>query len=144
MISLKRQLWAISRGAGMRSSALMLFCLTALPLAAFAQQSKAGSPAALNDTQILGRRVFQQRCAICHTESTPGANRYGPVLYKELIVGNEGAMRDFIANGSAGKMPGFEYGLEPAEINAIVEYLKTVSRPVKRNTPDAGNVNVMD
>jgi mono/diheme cytochrome c family protein len=66
------------------------------------------------------------------------------VLYKELIVGNEDTMRDFIANGSAGKMPGFKYGLEPAEINAIVEYLKTVSRSVKRNTPDAGNVNVMD
>jgi hypothetical protein len=32
-------------------------------------------------------------------------------------------------------MPGFKYGLEPSEINAIVEYLKTVPRPAKRSGP---------
>jgi mono/diheme cytochrome c family protein len=65
-------------------------------------------------------------------------------LYKELIAGNEDTMREFISNGSKGKMPGFKYGLEAPEIDAIVEYLKTVPRPVKRAAPSGGNTNVMD
>jgi mono/diheme cytochrome c family protein len=125
----------------MRSGALfLLFSLAAVPLAAPAQQTKPSTPVSLNDTQILGRRVFQQRCAVCHTESTPGATRYGPVLYKELVDGNEDTIREFISNGSRGKMPGFKYGLEPQEINAIVEYLKTVSRPVKRSGQAQGDM----
>jgi mono/diheme cytochrome c family protein len=115
----------------MRSGAL-IFLLLAVPLAVPAQQDKTSSSVTLNETQILGRRVFQQRCAVCHTESTPGARRYGPVLSKELVDGNEDTIRDFISNGSKGKMPGFKYGLETSEINAIVEYLKTVPRPAKR------------
>jgi len=110
------------------SSGALFVLLLAFQLAVPAQQDKASSPVPLNDTQILGRRVFQQRCAICHTESTPGARRYGPVLSKELVDGNEDTIRDFISNGSKGKMPGFKYGLEAPEINAIVEYLKTVPR----------------
>ncbi|MBZ5661584.1 MAG: cytochrome c [Acidobacteriia bacterium] len=137
----------------MRIGALVLTCaLGAFPLGISAQQAKPDSaaataapiPTSLNDTQMLGRRLFQQRCAVCHTESTPGANRYGPILYKELIAGNEDTMREFISNGSKGKMPGFKYGLEAREIDAIVEYLKTVSRPAKRNSPAAGDTNVMD
>jgi mono/diheme cytochrome c family protein len=120
----------------MRSTALVLLVLLVVfPMAVPAQQSKSNTPVSLTDTQILGRRIFQQRCAVCHTESTPGANRYGPVLYKELVDGNEDTIRDFIGNGSRGKMPGFKYGLESSEINAIVEYLKTVTRPAKRSGP---------
>ena len=105
--------------------------LVVFPVAASAQQgsNNPSSSAPLNETQILGRRVFQQRCAVCHTQSTPGARRYGPVIYKDLVDGNEDAIREFIRNGSTGKMPGFKYGLEPAEIDAIVEYFKTVPRP---------------
>lgn len=131
---------------------VLIFSLAAFPLAVCARQAKPDSaaataapmPATLNDTQVLGRRLFQQRCAVCHIESTPGANRYGPILYKELIAGNEDTMREFISNGSKGKMPGFKYGLAAPEIDAIVEYLKTVSRPAKRNAPAAGDTNVMD
>jgi len=129
----------------MRSGAL-IFLLFAFSLAVPAQQDKTNSSVTLtlNDTQILGRRVFQQRCAICHTESTPGARRYGPVLYKELVDGNEDTIREFIANGSKGKMPGFKYGLEAPEINAIVEYLKTVPRPAKRGGPMQSQDGMLD
>ena len=129
----------------MRSGAL-IFLLFAFSLAVPAQQGKTNSSVTLTltDTQILGRRVFQQRCAICHTESTPGARRYGPVLYKELVDGNEDTIRDFIANGSKGKMPGFKYGLEAPEINAIVEYLKTVPRPAKRGGPTQAQDGMLD
>jgi mono/diheme cytochrome c family protein len=127
----------------MRSGALLLLLL-AIPLAVPAQQDKSSSTVTLNDGQILGRRVFLQRCAVCHTESTPGARRYGPVLYKELVDGNEDSIRDFISNGSKGKMPGFKYGLDASEINAIVEYLKTVSRPAKRGGPTQGQDGMVD
>jgi mono/diheme cytochrome c family protein len=122
----------------------LFFLLFAFPLAIPAQQDKSNSPVTLSETQILGRRIFQQRCAICHTESTPGARRYGPVLSKELIDGNEETIRDFITNGSKGKMPGFKYGLEPSEINVIVEYLKTVPRPAKRSGPAQSQDGMLD
>jgi mono/diheme cytochrome c family protein len=122
----------------------LFFLLFAFPLAIPAQQDKSNSPVTLSETQILGRRIFQQRCAICHTESTPGARRYGPVLSKELVDGNEETIRDFITNGSKGKMPGFKYGLEPSEINAIVEYLKTVPRPAKRSGPAQSQDGMLD
>ena len=122
----------------------LIFLLFAFPLAIPAQQDKSNSPVTLGETQILGRRIFQQRCAICHTESTPGARRYGPVLSKELVDGNEETIREFITNGSKGKMPGFKYGLEPSEINAIVEYLKTVPRPAKRSGPAQSQDGMLD
>jgi mono/diheme cytochrome c family protein len=118
-----------------RYALIFLFLLVASPIVVAAQQSKPSTPAQLNETQILGRRVFQQRCAACHTESTPGTRRYGPILYKELVDGNEDVMEQFIRNGSPGKMPGFKYGLEDSEINAIVEYLKTVPRPRQPSGP---------
>jgi len=39
--------------------------------------------------KILGRRVFQQRCAICHTEIDAWGAEIRPVLSKELVEGNE-------------------------------------------------------
>jgi mono/diheme cytochrome c family protein len=96
--------------------------LFGLPLGVSAQRKD--SAAALNATQVLGRRVFHQ--------VSPGVKSYGPPLYKDLTDGNEETIRDFILNGSRGKMPGFKYGLEPAEIDAIVEYLRTVPKPVTR------------
>jgi len=98
--------------------------LSAIPAAVFAQQAKSTVP--LNDTQVLGRRLFQQRCAVCHTEAVPGARRYGPVLYKELINGNEDTIRTFIGNGSKGKMPGFKGKLSDDEIGAVAKYVKTL------------------
>ena len=120
----------------MKSCALFFLILFVGSAAALsAQETKPAAPVQLNDTQILGRRLFQQRCAVCHTESTPGARRYGPPLYKELVDGNEDVINQFIRNGSPGKMPGFKYGLESSEIDAIVEYLKTVPRPAKKAGP---------
>ena len=113
----------------------MSFVLFALPPVVSAQQKN--SNVVLNETQVLGRRVFQQRCAVCHTQVSPGAKRYGPVLSKDLVEGNEGAIREFILNGSRGKMPGFKYGLESSEVDAIVEYLKTVPKPAPRQIPGA-------
>lgn len=95
-----------------------------------AQQSKPSNP--LTDTQKEGRRIFQQRCAVCHTPPTVIAKRYGPALYKEIVEDNEDTIRDTIMKGREALMPGFKYGLTRPEIDSIIEYLKTVKRPSSR------------
>jgi mono/diheme cytochrome c family protein len=114
---------------------LTLGALLALALPLRAQQSSA---APLTDTQKEGRRVFQQRCAVCHTQPTVVSKRYGPALYKEIVEDNEDSIRDAIMEGREGLMPGFKYGLARAEIDSIIEYLKTVNRPARqKNNPNA-------
>jgi mono/diheme cytochrome c family protein len=114
--------------------AILIF-LGICPLTVRAQQANAEKP--LNDTQKLGQRVFQQRCAICHAPARPGFQMYGPALYKDLINGSEDAIKEMIRSGSS-KMPGFKLGLQPSEIDAIVEYLKTVPKPPKNTEPSTG------
>jgi mono/diheme cytochrome c family protein len=95
-----------------------------------AQQPKPNST--LTDTQKEGRRIFQQRCAVCHTPPTVVARRYGPALYKEIVEDNEDTIRDTILEGREALMPGFKYGLTRPAIDSIIEYLKTVKRPSSR------------
>ena len=109
-------------------------------LALFPRAGRAQQPAAeksLNATQKLGQRVFEQRCGICHAPARAGFQMYGPALYNDLVNGNEDAIKEMIRTGTA-KMPGFRFGLEPAEIDAIVEYLKTVPKPAKNAEGPAG------
>jgi len=114
---------------------LTLSALLAIALPLRAQQSSA---APLMDTQKEGRRIFQQRCAVCHTQPTVVSKRYGPALYKEIVEDNEDNIRDVILEGREGLMPGFKYGLTRAEIDSIVDYLKTVNRPTRpKNNPNA-------
>jgi len=113
-------------------------CLVAISLCA--QQS--GPNIQLTDTQKEGRRIFQQRCAVCHTPPTVVSKRYGPVLYKDIVIDNEDAIRETILEGRENLMPGFKYGMERSEVDAIIEYLKIVPRPRannKRNSPDSGS-----
>jgi len=98
----------------------LLFALAAT--APHAQQSD------LNDTQLLGRQVFAQSCGICHLQPSMGVKTYGPMLNKTTAAGNEEVMRVFIVNGTD-RMPAFKHYLKPAEIDAIIAYLKTVPAP---------------
>src|SRR5216683_4148211 len=112
--------------------ALGFLLAISLPLGA---QKSSGAP--LTDTQKDGRRIFQQRCAVCHTLPTVVSRRYGPALYKEIVEGNEDNIRDTVLEGREGLMPGFKYGLTRAEIDSIIEYLKTVNRPARpKNNPN--------
>ncbi len=56
---------------------------------------------------------------------------YGPLLNKQTVEDRESSVRTTIMEGEAGLMPGFRYGMEPSEINAIIEYLKTVEKPAQ-------------
>ena len=119
----------------MRKSSMLLIAMgfsLALSLPLRAQQSSSGP--ALTDTQKEGRRIFQQRCAVCHTLPTVVSRRYGPALYKEIVEDNDDNIRDIIMEGREGMMPGFKYGMTRAEIDSIIEYLKTVNRPARPKT----------
>jgi mono/diheme cytochrome c family protein len=107
---------------------VLLIFLAIFPLAARAQQANTEKP--LNDVQKLGQRVFQQRCGICHAPARAGFQMYGPFLYKDLVNGSEDPIKEIIRSGS-NKMPGFKFSLQASEIDAIVEYLKTVPKPPK-------------
>jgi mono/diheme cytochrome c family protein len=95
--------------------------LLALPHVAAAQ-------AALDDTQKLGQRLFEQSCGVCHTRPTLVSGLYGPALSKEAAGGREDVVRDVISNGTP-RMPGFKYTYDPTQIAAIAAYLEIMPAP---------------
>jgi mono/diheme cytochrome c family protein len=88
----------------------------------------------------LGMRLFNQSCRVCHTKPQLSSPQYGPVLSMNTFGGNAEAMRQFISNGSP-RMPGFKYTFKPAQIDAIVAYIKTVPMPAQTAAPASGKPN---
>jgi mono/diheme cytochrome c family protein len=107
-------------------SVLLLVLAAAMP-AVFAQQSDLRETQ-LSETQLLGRQVFAQSCGICHLQPSLGVKTYGPILNKSAAAGNDEVMRAFIVNGTD-RMPAFKYYIKPAEIDAIIAYVRTVPVP---------------
>jgi mono/diheme cytochrome c family protein len=93
-----------------------------MPVAA---QAKANAPSA--EVIFEGKGLFSQRCAVCHSVSE---KQYGPMLSKNVIIDREDTVRQQIEQGST-LMPGFQYGLKPAQIDAIILYLSSVEPPKK-------------
>jgi mono/diheme cytochrome c family protein len=110
----------------------LLFALA--PTAALAQ---AGGD--LNEQQQLGRQVFAQSCGICHLQPVLGVKTYGPPLNKTAAAGSNDAMRAIITNGTE-RMPAFKHYLKPAEIDAIVAYVRTVPVNTSPNAPKQGEM----
>lgn len=115
----------------LRFAPLLLIAICPVVLAA--QEARADS--GVNDTQMVGQRLFLQRCGVCHLQPTYTSKPFGPSLYKDVVQGKEAALRAFIANGSK-RMPGFKYELDASQIAAIVEYLKTVPKPLRSEPPN--------
>jgi mono/diheme cytochrome c family protein len=88
----------------------------------------ASSQTSLNEKQLLGMRLFNQSCRVCHTKPQLTSQQYGPVLSRETLGGQEDALRSFIGDGTS-RMPGFKYSYNAAQIDSIVAYLKTVPAP---------------
>jgi mono/diheme cytochrome c family protein len=122
----------------MRASAIALGIALALA-AIFAPRSlpaQQASASALNEQQATGKRLFQQNCALCHLGEPENSKNpkdegtsIGPRLegvFRAPRSRPEAVVKSFIQQGVDGKMPGFRYGLEPTEIDAIIAYLKTL------------------
>ena len=69
------------------SAWLAVAVLAAWPHAAPAQQTAASTP--LNDKQLLGMRLFNQSCRVCHTKPQLTSPLYGPALSRQSLGGQE-------------------------------------------------------
>src|SRR5579871_4080497 len=110
------------RRMAMRGGLLVAAFMVASTTGVFAQ----GAPdASFTDTQREGLRLFSQSCGVCHTVVQQRTRQYGPVLSRETLGGDEELIREYIGNGTP-RMPGFRFYFEPPQINAIVQYIKTI------------------
>jgi mono/diheme cytochrome c family protein len=79
----------------------------------------------LNDTQRVGRALFNQSCRVCHTSPALNAPLYGPALTQDTQRGKDDVLAEIIRRGSP-RMPGFEYEFSADQIGAIVAYLRAI------------------
>jgi mono/diheme cytochrome c family protein len=93
----------------------------------------ANSPGAekLSDEARRGEGLFLQRCSLCHL---PRKLKFGsppvigPILngqFKDATPDQLKILRGFILKGGP-DMPGFQYGLEPKDVDDLTAYLKTL------------------
>ena len=109
-----------------RSASLFLFLLL---LAGYVQYVFAQQvDDRLNDQQRLGRQILSQSCGVCHLPPARNAKTFGPLLNKTAGGGDDAVMREYILDGTP-RMPAFKYFLQPAEIDAIIAYVRTVPAP---------------
>src|SRR5579871_568685 len=83
----------------------------------------------LTPSQAAGKKLFVQRCSVCHLPALPSYSAYGPVLDGNMTAAlGEQTVRNQLLRGSA-RMPGFQYTLSAAEIDETLDYLKTLAAP---------------
>ena len=111
------------------SRSAWIMSLVLWPIAAAAQPASGGS-----DQTMLGMRLFNQSCRVCHTKPQLVSPQYGPVLSMSTLGGKADVMREVIGNGTP-RMPGFKYHFKPVEIDAIVAYIKTIPEPAAAPAP---------
>jgi mono/diheme cytochrome c family protein len=100
----------------------------------FSSMAALAQSASTTNQQLLGMRLFNQSCRVCHTKPTLSSPQYGPVLSMDTLGGKAEVVREVIGNGTP-RMPGFKYHFKPAEIDAIVAYIKTMPAQSQAPTP---------
>jgi len=104
-----------------------------------AQDKPAATPAVsakfsdqkLSEQQMRGEGLFLQRCSICHlarklkfgSPATAGPSLSG--LFRDAGPDDLKVLRGIILKGSP-NMPGFQYGLEPKQIDDVIAFLRTL------------------
>ena len=100
-------------------------------LAQNAPATNAPASPKLNEQETRGENLFRQRCSLCHlprklkfgSPAVIGPDLAG--LFKEASPDKMKLLRGAILKGSP-DMPGFQYGLEPKEVDDLIAYLKTL------------------
>jgi mono/diheme cytochrome c family protein len=86
------------------------------------------APLMLTEAQLNGRRIVAQRCANCHAGNP---RQPGPPLGRQIVeTRGDAFIRDKVKNGST-LMPGFQYTLQPEQIDEIIAFLRTYSPPAR-------------
>jgi mono/diheme cytochrome c family protein len=101
---------------------IALICCAAATSSTWAQQGEG----VLTTQQQQGRQLLAQSCGVCHLQASMNAKTYGPPLNKASGNGNNDILRTFIMEGTP-RMPAFKHYLKPAEVDAIIAYVRTVS-----------------
>ena len=106
---------------------LCAVCVTVLASGLSAQQPSAST--ATPTTIESGKKLFVQRCSVCHM---PPLGPGEPRSYARSLAGfvksrdTEATARQIVQKGIPTRMPGFQFGLEPGQIDQIVAYLSTL------------------
>lgn len=114
-----------------------LFTLPTAIIAQFKPTAPFETSSSLSDQEKSGKHLFLQRCSLCHLALYTKAADWtepaapppmGPRLAGLLKGANqekEKTVRAFILKGTQ-KMPGFQYALEPKDVDALIAYMKTL------------------
>ena len=108
------------------------FLLLALLASCDMERRKSDAELGLNPVQATGRHIFDANCARCHR---PYSSRglHGPSLhelYKKQYLrngmpANDERISEIIRRGH-GQMPSFADALSSSQLDALLEYLKTL------------------
>lgn len=109
----------------------LMICLIFSPRRSLAQSSPPSPTprSSVSAQEKRGERLFLQRCALCHLPKVVKPKTlpsFGPSLsglFKNAEPDREKSVRETILKGSP-NMPGFQYGLEPKDIDDLIAYLK--------------------
>jgi mono/diheme cytochrome c family protein len=98
-------------------------------------QTKSGAslsgPEKLGEQERRGQGLFLQRCSLCHL---PRKLKFGspPVIgpslsgqFKDATPDQLKVLQGFILKGGP-DMPGFQFGLDPKDMDDLIAYLKTL------------------
>jgi mono/diheme cytochrome c family protein len=79
------------------------------------------------ETVFRGRVLWVQKCAFCHDGlGQPTYKTMGPWLDQDLVKAlTDDAVKAIIQSGTV-RMPGFQYGLTPSQLDDLLNFLKTV------------------
>lgn len=105
---------------------LAIFLLVLLTGGLYAQEGISELPgSATTPMERDGRRIFVQRCAVCHLPLLPRPTEaYGPLLNGLFERRTEERVNQAIMVGY-GNMPGWQYTLSEEQVSNVVAYLRT-------------------
>jgi len=112
-------------------ASLIVLAVLVLSVPASAQLSREGT--ALSERAVKGRKVFEDRCYVCHQKDSNRVKEIAPPLdglFKRdrLIAGKPVTaenVKEVIKMGPTPGMPAFRYTLSDPEIDDLIEFLKT-------------------
>jgi mono/diheme cytochrome c family protein len=122
----------IKRGIFLATLGVVTLCVGASNVAGQVKADGAQpGPEKLSEQSRRGEGLFLQRCSLCHLPrklkfGSPSV--IGPSLagqFKDATPADLKTLRGFILKGGP-DMPGFQYGLEPKDVDDLVAYLKTL------------------
>lgn len=98
--------------------------------------AKVAIPAAFSDNAVIGKRVFEAKCAECHGANAAGQNGVAPPLVHKIYEPSHHSDMAFIVaarNGvrahhwSFGNMPRIE-GITDGEVKFVIAYIRELQR----------------